>query len=541
MECPICCNRFNRTTRARVPCQSSACESVVCKSCARTYLESRGEGAVCMSCKAPWDRVYLSQHLNASWLAKGYRQAETQRLIDKQKTLLIHAQPRARAETNFENAESALDRAIAGMEALDGYNRSAWPKPGDGANMDLYNAKVAEDRAWAMFRTAQHELAMIWQHGTATRGPPIIMRCPGQGCKGFINGQTGACGMCELKVCIHCFSELREGETHTCDPEAKASADQVKQCSKPCPSCAARISKIDGCDQMWCTECHVAFSWTSGAIETGHIHNPHYLEHQRRNGAQARAPGDMICGGLLGSDETAAVATMAGMIAVAREQESPGAIQMETLVDLEGQYGRRQGVALLLREAQSSPAAPDQRIARTLSGWKYVHKVLQHLHLWELPRLRAEQAGDNENEGLSVAFLRNKIDERELGRRLYVQSVERELQAEIIPVLEMLLNEGMALTRGLFRFADEELKLGTAPPLAGQYTYAALCELSQASDFLEKAEDHWMHLLRLVREQLIGLAKVYKKRVVCPIGDFRVGSFRMGHVCGRSKVSSRSS
>ncbi len=514
----------------------------MCKTCARTYLESRGEGAACMSCKAPWDRAHLSQHLNASWLAKGYRQAETQRLIEKQRTLLIHAQPRARAETNFEDAELALDKAISDMEALDGYNRSAWPKPGDGADMDLYNAKVAEDRAWARFRTAQHELEMICQGGTPHRGEPIIMRCPGQGCKGFIHGQTGACGMCDRRVCIHCFGELREGEPHHCDPDARASAEQVKQCSKPCPSCAARISKIDGCDQMWCTECHVAFSWATCAIETGHIHNPHYLEHQRRYGAQARAPGDMICGGLLVAEETAVVATMAGLIAVTREQESPGAVRMDTLIDLEGQHGRRQGISLLLREAQSSPAAPDQRIARTLSGWKYVHRILQHLHLWELPRLRAEQAGNNENEGLSVAFLRNKIDERELGRRLYVRSIERELQAAIIPVLEMLLNEGLALTRGMYRFADEELNLASAAPDAmPQHSYAEQLERTHASAFLDKAEDHWMHLLRLAREQLIGLAKVYKKRVVCPIGDFRVGSFRMGHVCGRSKVSSRSS
>ena len=32
---------------------------------------------------------------------------------------------------------------------------------------------------------------------------------------------------------------------------------------------------------MFCTECHIAFSWRSGEIETGAIHNPHYFQIQR--------------------------------------------------------------------------------------------------------------------------------------------------------------------------------------------------------------------------------------------------------------------
>jgi hypothetical protein len=59
---------------------------------------------------------------------------------------------------------------------------------------------------------------------------------------------------------------------------------------------------VRNCDQMWCTMegCNTAFSWKTGHVVTGVVHNPHYYEWLRRNGGDgpAREAGDIPCGGI---------------------------------------------------------------------------------------------------------------------------------------------------------------------------------------------------------------------------------------------------
>lgn len=69
---------------------------------------------------------------------------------------------------------------------------------------------------------------------------------------------------------------------------------------------------VKNCDQMWCTQCHTAFSWKTGKFEK-HIHNPHYYEWQRKNGGGAapRNPGDIECGRELTHDTYEQIQTVA--------------------------------------------------------------------------------------------------------------------------------------------------------------------------------------------------------------------------------------
>jgi len=124
---------------------------------------------------------------------------------------------------------------------------------------------------------------------------PMVKACPADTCRGFLS-EDFSCPLCETKVCKGCHEILR-ADDHTCNPDTVESVKAVAAQSRLCPSCASVISKIDGCDQMWCTQCQTTFSWRTGLKEEGLIHNPHYYEFMRRNGgAVPRAPGDLPAG-----------------------------------------------------------------------------------------------------------------------------------------------------------------------------------------------------------------------------------------------------
>jgi hypothetical protein len=111
------------------------------------------------------------------------------------------------------------------------------------------------------------------------------MRCPSNNCSGFI--YSFVCSICSCNVCDNCHEIKRS--IHKCDPNIVASIKAMRSETKPCPKCSVAIFKNLGCNQMFCTQCHVTFDWETLAIHRGHTHNPHYFEWLYR----MRARGDL--------------------------------------------------------------------------------------------------------------------------------------------------------------------------------------------------------------------------------------------------------
>ena len=102
--------------------------------------------------------------------------------------------------------------------------------------------------------------------------------CTQQGCAGMFKYDAAtdtACMICNVRHCRACLARMDEG--HVCDAGAVESAKLILNTTKPCPTCATPISKTFGCDQMMCMNptCHAVFSWKTGLLEVGGVHNPY--------------------------------------------------------------------------------------------------------------------------------------------------------------------------------------------------------------------------------------------------------------------------
>ncbi len=90
-----------------------------------------------------------------------------------------------------------------------------------------------------------------------------------------------------LAACSQCGEPVildKRGE-HQCKKENIESIQELRKDCKQCPQCTIWISKIDGCNQMFCTECITPFDWTTGkVIKRTFFHNPHYNEYLDQGG-----------------------------------------------------------------------------------------------------------------------------------------------------------------------------------------------------------------------------------------------------------------
>ena len=125
---------------------------------------------------------------------------------------------------------------------------------------------------------------------------PFFRKCLVSHCRGYLN-DNWQCGLCSSFTCSKCLSlktELND-KNHECSKEMLETVSLLQENTKPCPKCFTPIYKNKGCNQMWCTQCHFAFHWETGKVQTN-FHNPHFVEYrQQNNRPMPRNHGDIEC------------------------------------------------------------------------------------------------------------------------------------------------------------------------------------------------------------------------------------------------------
>lgn len=91
------------------------------------------------------------------------------------------------------------------------------------------------------------------------------------------------CSACETKVCSECFQPIDDG--HKCNPSEVKDWKYILETTKPCPWCAARHEKKDGCNDMFCKECKHYFRWDTLERIHGSPHNPDAIDEGRQRNA----------------------------------------------------------------------------------------------------------------------------------------------------------------------------------------------------------------------------------------------------------------
>lgn len=254
----------------------------------------------CMNCKVPWNNDFLLSSFPKSFVNTDIRAHREKVLLEREKALL----PETQLNIQRTKAMREIDLITSLLKFYD--------RKGNLMETDFYYDKVVAIREGLGMPIPTRPTNSQRPRSNEPPKPPRPVRsCINDNCRGFILNNTWHCGLCNKKVCKKCMIELIHDTDHVCKDEDVETTKLLLNNTKPCPGCRIMISKVDGCSQMWCVNCHVTFDWDTLEKVTTHVHNPHYHEWMRRNGRNIpREPGDippmppiLVCGQLPSQDQ----------------------------------------------------------------------------------------------------------------------------------------------------------------------------------------------------------------------------------------------
>lgn len=238
-----------------------------------------------MGCKHIWNRAFIDSFCTKQFRNMDLKQHREMILFDRERARMPETQPLVEREMKL--------RKLRHIATLQRNHLITLLRAHFYGHAETIHPEI--QRLQNDMEHTHRELELV-RDGGVPLSMRFVRKCPLEMCKGFLNNEW-FCGLCEAYYCKACNE--RHTDDHVCNPETVQTMALLGKDTKPCPKCGTMIHKIDGCSQMWCTECHTAFNWTTGIIETGRIHNPHFIQFKRTQRViNSREHGDIPCGGL---------------------------------------------------------------------------------------------------------------------------------------------------------------------------------------------------------------------------------------------------
>lgn len=387
--CNICCDNYNKSTRTKVCCPY--CDFDVCRECCEKYILSESV-AKCMKpdCHKEWSRKFLKDNFTQVFMNKKYKAHLEDLLFEQEKSLMPATQPLIEAKKVKQDI----------LEKIKDINRLIHDLMQEkyDLNHKLHNNSYMEELNKDVSK--------------------FVRQCPADGCRGYLSSQW-KCGICEKWSCPHCheLKGLVRDCGHVCKPENVESAKAIAKDSKPCPKCRSMIFKVSGCDQIWCTMCHIAFNWKNGQIENK-IHNPHYYEWLNKKGKLERNEGDVECG-------------------------------REISVQLISRMSK------LFNKHSNLYSKPGYWLENIINLREIMVTTIHNTEV-ELPKFRRDYFTANQN--LRIDYLEGKISEETFKKLIQRHDITTKKNNEIAQVINMSIT---AITDVVYRIEDD---LKTSPP-----------------------------------------------------------------------------
>jgi len=163
---------------------------------------------------------------------------------------------------------------------------------------------------------------------------------------------------------------------------------------------------VKNCDQLWCTQCRTAFSWRTGQVETGVVHNPHYWEYIRQHGNE--------------DDE---VRRQFGN--VGNNEQNNDANELLNLNECDFRFEN----LVSNRDFMLRIDAFREEITELL-------REISHCQRYEIPRARVDIHDPKNNEDIRVKYLENEIDEKKFKMTIQRRQKLNEFKTELVQILE---------------------------------------------------------------------------------------------------------
>ena len=251
----------------------SYCKFQACQQCNQKFIQENIREPICMKCGKIWSREFvLKESDEKEWFFRHIGACT----LEQEKMLLSSSQEEAFIILEIQKLSYSLQELPTNAQLT----RMFKSRGKEYLNTILTEKRDLRFQVIKIINTLKKQTILYGKNNNCSekiKEQRWILKCP-LDCRGFISDKY-QCGTCMGMICKLCNVPIKQEEEHKCNDENIKSAAFVLSLTKPCPKCMTLINKSGGCDQMFCVMCNTAFSWSTGKIETGIIHNPHYYEY----------------------------------------------------------------------------------------------------------------------------------------------------------------------------------------------------------------------------------------------------------------------